>query len=267
MATKAPQPIIRLLSADLDGTLLGRHGSTLRFREKWEEIERAKRPWLVYNSGRPVADVLTLVAQGVLAAPDAIIGGVGTELHVPKDPAATSNFRARFGAHWDLAEVERVVSRRAGIVRQPPEFLHPFKSSWLWREAPPGLIQELRDELAATGIKASLIYSGGHFLDVLPAESDKGQSLAWLCQQLGLDLAYVAVAGDTANDSAMFRLPGVSRILVRNALPELRDACRDLPHFDATRPMADGVIEGLRHFGVFTPVRRGRVLGLARNPA
>src|SRR5687768_15180608 len=48
----------------------------------------------------------------------------------------------------------------------------------------------------------------------------------------------------------MFLLPGVRGIVVENAHPELIEAVVQVPTFNATRIMADGVLEGLEHFGL-----------------
>src|SRR4029077_12047168 len=47
-----------------------------------------------------------------------------------------------------------------------------------------------------------------------------------------------------------FLLPGVQGIVVENAQPELIEAVVKVPTFNATRVIADGVLEGLEHFGV-----------------
>ena len=60
----------------------------------------------------------------------------------------------------------------------------------------------------------------------------------------------VLVAGDTANDSAMFLLEGVSGIVVENALPELLAVIGSNRTYVARQAMADGVLEGLSHFGI-----------------
>ena len=58
------------------------------------------------------------------------------------------------------------------------------------------------------------------------------------------------VAGDTDNDASMFRLPGVRGIIVENALPELYEATVEAPTYSSRQILADGVLDGLRHYGV-----------------
>jgi len=78
----------------------------------------------------------------------------------------------------------------------------------------------------------------------------------WLCQRLHISATQVLVAGDTANDASMFLLPGVHGIIVENALPELYVEVDRLRIYLAQAAMADGVIEGLRHFGVIREPER-----------
>jgi sucrose-6F-phosphate phosphohydrolase len=241
---------IRLFSSDLDGTLLGNPESAQRFMRAWSALPRETRPVLVFNSGRSVADTRLLVKTRRLPEPDYIIGGVGTELFSFADSREVPEFNAQFGDGWDLAVVEQIMSATPGVERQPPEFLHPYKSSWYLHRADRATIDALRARLAAAGLKVSVVYSSLRDLDVLPSHANKGNALAWLCRQLGLSLEAVLVAGDTANDSAMFLLPGVRGIVVENAQPELFEAVVKLPVFVSRSVMADGVLEGLKHFGV-----------------
>ncbi len=62
-------PTIRLFSSDLDGTLLGNPESARRFKTAWDLLPRRDRPLLVYNTGRLVEDVRSLVDRGELPAP------------------------------------------------------------------------------------------------------------------------------------------------------------------------------------------------------
>lgn len=244
------KPTIRLFSSDLDGTLLGNPESALRFKQVWEELKPPARPLLVYNSGRSVKDTRGLVTSRRLPEPDYIIGGVGTELHDFTAGRDEPEFNAQFGEGWDLAKVEAIMRDTPGVQAQPPEFLHPYKSSWYLQRADREQIEELRRRFAKAGLDVLVIYSSLRDLDVLPSRANKGNALGWLCRKLGIPLENVLVAGDTANDSAMFLLPGVHGIVVENAQPELFEAVVKLPTFVTRKVMADGVLEGLKHFGV-----------------
>jgi sucrose-6F-phosphate phosphohydrolase len=240
---------VRLFATDLDGTLVGDAMALARFSAAWEALPAQRRPLLVYNTGRRIADTRSLVATGLLPEPDFIIGGVGTELHDSLYDHG-EEFHARFRDGWDLARVEQIVGATPGVGRQPAEFSHAFKSSWKWSRARREQVENLKRQLGAAGLRTTVVYSCLHFLDVLPACADKGKALIWLCQRLHVPLNEVLVAGDSANDSSMFLLPEVRSIAVANALPELYADLGPRSVFTAQGALADGVIEGLAHFGV-----------------
>jgi len=247
------RPAIRLFSTDLDGTLLGNPESAYRFKHTWESLPRG-RPMLVFNSGRTVKDTRALIGARKLPDPDLIIGGVGTELYDYQQRRELADFGAQFGEGWDLAKVEEIVGSMPGIERQLPEFLHPYKSSWYWHRVDREKILSLQKKLEEAGLQAAVVYSSLRDLDVLPRRATKGNALIWLCERLQVPLEEVLVAGDTGNDSSMFLVPGVRGIVVENAQPELFEAVVKLPVFVTNQIMADGVLEGLKHFGVIPEV-------------
>jgi len=253
MSPSSPAPI-RLFSTDLDGTLLGNPESTQRFKQVWESIPVDHRPLLVYNSGRTIADVLALISTRRLPAADYLIGGVGTELHNCRENRKETEFHHQFGEGWDLGAVETIMNAMPGIERQPPEFLHPYKSSWYLHRADREKIDELRHRFKEAGLEVNVVYSSLRDLDILPSRANKGNALAWLCSRLEIPFEQALVAGDTANDSAMFLLPGIKGIVVENAQPDLFEAVVKLPVFVSSKVMADGVLEGLKHFGVIPEV-------------
>jgi len=241
---------IQLFCADLDGTLLGNPEATRRFKDTWEALPKKQRPLLVYNSGRFVQNIIDLLATQSLPWPDYIIGGVGTQIYDGRQKRPLNEYNKLFRHGWDLKKVEAILSSFPGVTHQPPQFLHPYKSSWYLHQATPETIEQLKKLLADAGLEVNVIYSSMRDLDVMPQKTNKGYALQWLCEKINVPLASVLVAGDTGNDSSMFLLPGVRGIVVENAQPELFEAVVKLPTFSASQVMADGVIEGMKYFGV-----------------
>jgi sucrose-6-phosphatase len=243
---------IRLFSTDLDGTILGNPEATGRFKAAWEAVPAVRRPLLAYNSGRLVNDMQRLIGTGVLPQPDFYIGGVGTQIFGVQEGLELPDFAALLRDGWDRAKVETVVASFPGTRRQPDEFQHEFKSSWFLERAGLSQLDDLQRSLTVAGLNVSMVYSSHRDLDILPRRATKGGALRWLCERLGVPLAQTLVAGDTGNDSSMFRLPGVRGIIVDNADPELFEATVDIPIYTARAVLADGVLDGLRHFGVIS---------------
>ncbi|MFT2212827.1 HAD-IIB family hydrolase [Rhizobium giardinii] len=243
---------VRLLCSDIDGTLAGDQAAEVRFCEAWQDLPQEDRPLLVVNSGRLIEDQRAFVATTALPPPDVYIGGVGTMLHNERNPSHAKLYTRSIGAGFDRTLIAAALADLADVVVQPDAYQHAHKSSWYLRDADTAMLASIEERLAAAGIPARLVYSSNRDLDILPAGVDKGAALTWLCRQLGLSHDDVVVAGDTNNDRSMFDLPGVRGIVVGNALPELQEIAAERPDiYRANGLMADGVVEGLRHWGVF----------------
>ncbi|MCC5023855.1 MAG: HAD-IIB family hydrolase [Candidatus Synoicihabitans palmerolidicus] len=247
-STKSP---IRLFSTDLDGTLLGNPESTQRFIASWNTQTEGERPLLVFNSGRLVDDMQQLVAHGELPEPDWYIGGVGTQIFDNREKKILVAWDQELNRDWDRDRVHALINAEPDTSIQPVHYQTPHKSSWFIRDATPNRLTEIKSLVTAAGVKASMVYSSARDLDLLPAAATKGGALLWLCQRLDIQPSDAIVAGDTGNDSTMFQVPGVKAIAVQNAHPELLEATIGHPQlFHARQIMADGVVEGLCHFGV-----------------
>lgn len=250
----AKRPTIRLFSTDLDGTLLGNPEATARFSATWEALPEERRPLLVYNSGRLVDEVNKVVGEQDLPDPDYIIGGVGTEIVDNRRKSVLSDYQNQQFEHWSIHDIEHYMASVPGAVRQPERFQTAYKSSWYLHGAERKQIKRIDRDLAEQGLQVSVVYSSSRDLDIIPKRASKGQALRWLLKHLNLRASSAVVSGDSANDASMYTLRGINGILVENAQPELVESCVKQGAFHARGFMADGIIEGLQHFGVLRDV-------------
>lgn len=239
-----------MLCSDLDGTLLGNPIACSRFKKAWGFLRPSRRPVLVYSSGRLVDDLARFIADGTLPSADYYIGGVGTQIFDARRGRLLDEFSAHLAGDWDRSRVMQVVDAFPGTRRQPEEFQHFFKCSWFLDSASDQTINDLEDRLSVEHLRVKVVYSSSRDLDVLPCRATKGGALLWLTVKLGIPMETVLVAGDTGNDVSMFQQPGVNGIVVENAQPELIRATAHLGVFRSKYAFADGVVDGLCHYGV-----------------
>ena len=213
----------------------------------------ADRPLLRYTTGRLLNDTVEVIASTDLPEPDFAICGVGTIIYDVK--AATSDAQGVLGRAWRRAgtssTIERIVQATTDARRQPPQFQHRYKSSWYLEAA------EDADDRAARG--PAQCRGGDRQCRVLQRTAtstccrkmaNKGNALRWLierardkCRRGGRRRRHRQRCGDVPGprcprDHRGERPAGVVR------------AHRVRPTYQAQEHFADGVLEGLQHFGV-----------------
>jgi sucrose phosphatase-like protein len=244
-----------LLISDVDNTLLG-DDEALERLAAWI-APRRRRLALVYTSGRFCASQRESILSGGLPEPDALIGGVGTEIREWLSWRPDDAWAARLALGWDARRVREILDDATGLELQPEEFLSPWKVSYFWRDARTEDIQRLRLRLRAGGVDARLVYSSNRDLDVLPPAAGKGPAAAHVARAWGFPPQRVVVCGDSGNDAAMFDGP-FRGIVVANAHEELK-ALRNERTYHSPHAYAAGVLDGLRYW-----TRRMNEEGVAR---
>ncbi len=241
---------IRLVSFDIDNTLIDFHTYKSNFRNAWQS-HPPKAVVLVYNTGRLIDDVLNLIAQGVLPEPHYIISGVGTHIYNYQDHCVVKEFNDVLDDGWDLVKAEKIVQGiNHPISEQPSRFQHAYKRSYFFHGATPELIAQIEEDFKTAKMHVNVVYSGDKFLDILPQFANKGNALQWLLGTLHIDTHQVLVAGDSGNDAAMFDLKDIKGIVVSNAHEELYQYTKYKKVYHTEQEKSDGVIEGLIYYGV-----------------
>jgi len=235
------------LASDLDGTLLGDETGEARLKAFVEQYASSLR--LAYVTGRDQHSVLELIETGCLPRPDYICSEVGTELLDLNDPENLlgQKYAAQVGPDWNLDAIY-ALGEGTGVWRQDfPEGQPRFQAGFFWDGDP----ETLEAFYARLGKNESyqIFASYGEYIDVLPAPLGKGSAVRFLQKELGVEISRVVVAGDAGNDRQMFET-GFQGIVPVNALDELKIAASQPWHYHSPFPAAQGVLDGLRHFGL-----------------
>lgn len=233
-----------LLVSDVDGTLLGDDAALARFAV-WRSVQDDKLK-LVYNSGRFFESVIESIMFSALPWPDAIIGGVGTNIRFCETRESLNDWPVCTPTNWNVDVIRTAVNVHKELELQPEEFQSPYKVSFYGHDLSPALIDLIDRHLKSLGYLVHLVYSSQRDLDVLPAGTSKGAAAARLAKHWGYAPHEVIVAGDSGNDLALFE-QGFLGVTVGNAHDELRRL--RLPNvYHATKLFADGVLEGLSYW-------------------
>ena len=245
--------LYKLISTDLDGTIIDEKSDSNHFISTWNANLSNHLPLLCYNTGRMLEDTLILIEEINLPKPDYIISGVGTHIYDYNKNRSIKEFTEIDDEGWDINKIEQTISQLGfEILKQPEHFQDEYKSSWIFTDADQDQIGLIYHKLYEDGCDIHLEYSHSKFLDILPNWANKGSALKWLLNHLGLTPEEVIVIGDSGNDNSMFLIKGINGIIVSNAQPELYYSTKHITTYQSETSSADGVVEGLIHFGIFS---------------
>jgi hydroxymethylpyrimidine pyrophosphatase-like HAD family hydrolase len=244
------QNIPFLLAADIDGTLLGDEAGEASLKKLVESSPQ--QVILALITGRSLATIEPLIREGRLPQPDYICGDVGTELFDCHDPLNLLGLRyaEQTTGSWDLETIYDL-GLGEGVTKQDfPDGQPRFQAGFYW-DGRPQTLYAFRQRLADLP-ECFILPSYNYYIDVLPVTMGKGQAVLFLQWALGLDQQHVVVAGDTGNDVPMFET-GLQGVVPSNALDELRRVAIQPWHYQSPLPAAQGVLDGLYHFGLIHP--------------
>ncbi len=243
-----------LLATDLDGTFLG--GDLKDRTNLYQLIASHPDIDLVFVTGRGLESVLPLLSDPMIPAPRYIICDVGCTV---VDGTNLQPLHPLQGDIDNLWPGEHVVEEALQHIKDIQRQDVPQERRCSYFCAADAVTAEIHDIVEE--LDCDLLYSAGHYLDVLPRGINKGRTLTALITYLGVDPARVLVAGDTLNDLSMYEqaFNGVCVGESEDALIEATQGRSRVYHAEA--PGCGGILEAISYFsylgraGIDTEIR------------
>lgn len=231
-----------MLATDLDGTLVGdKEGlhSLLRYYED-SHYDVA----LVYITGRHLVSALSLIRAEGLPMPDVLISDVGTVIYTTEWLVEDKEWTKKMQMDWQPELVVELGSSIPALTMQP---LPDNRRISFTIQSDEAVVSLLEKALIEDNVSHKLIFSSNRDVDILPANSGKGQALAYVMDKYACPDVNVLVAGDSGNDVEMLSL-GHPSVIVGNAQAELASMEPHPRLYRATKDCAGGIQEAWIHF-------------------
>jgi Cof subfamily protein (haloacid dehalogenase superfamily) len=266
----SPKPDIRLLLADVDGTLVTHdHVLTEAAKVAVADLGKAGIAFAI-TSGRPPRGMSMLIEPLAITQPIAgFNGGVFVhpdlsviETHLLDPAAAKKALDLILGQGldaWVYTETEWLirdpnaahVAREAGTVQFDARVVPAFTDEHLAHAVKIVGISDDLDKVAACetaaqqalGDTASAARSQPYYLDVTNPQANKGGVVTTLSKMLGIPPAQIATIGDMPNDVLMFKKSGIS-IAMGNASDQVKAQATGVTDSNE----ADGFAKAVRRF-------------------
>jgi len=191
----------------------------------------------------------TLAKLPVALEVDGIIGAMGAEVRCNGELDAPWSTRS---GDWDRAVVDAGLGGAMGCRPHDEQLQTRYKASYA---VPSAEQDQALEKLEATGLPTMMVRSGTDDFDVMPPNAGQGEATLYVAERLGVAPEGLIVVGGSGNDVAMFRI-AAKGIVKGNARDELRERVdRDRVYF-ASAHAADGLLEGLEHYGALNQLSR-----------
>ena len=212
-----------LIISDFDGTLVeGSDSEGLDEFSKWIDDHKDKVVFGV-ATGRNREVTQQAFADYNLPDPDVLICSAGSEIYYTDKMIPDNGFESHIDYQWKREELQQALSRFDGISLQEPEAQWRFKLSYYVNKNFTGDgMANLYKYLDDKKLRAKILLTENHFLDVLPFRASKGSAVRYLAYKWKQPLDYFITAGNSGNDRDM--LKGKTKgIVVANYSPELEE--------------------------------------------
>ena len=238
----------RMLICDIDNTLTGDRKALARLMRML--LDSSDKVGFGVASGRSLDLTLEALAKWGIAMPNALITGVGTEIHYGPNLVRDWGYSTHLNYRWKPDGIHETLDQLPGLKLQPPDGQGVHKISYFIDPETAPTRAEIVRLLRRAGLSVSVIYSHGAFLDILPSRASKGQAIRRLASRWEIPLERIMVAGDSGNDEEML-VGEMQGVVVGNYSPELKKLRKRPKIYFAQGRYANGVIEAVEKFRWF----------------
>jgi len=226
-----------------------------------ESLKDAGKILVVHNTGRPYpwachGEQIERYLKPIIADPNYLISHAGTviwdsELKNPSE--VWRNTILEICPPDAVQDLIRTLDRE-GYKFDPETFGNEFKVCIKTSpEEHPAAVASIKALITEKYPFFDVAYWNNTSVDITPRGINKSTALDFLRAQEGLVHLPVITGGDSMNDAPLLTNPSYLKILVGNALPELKAMTSNLPNIfqaQASHKAAAGVLAGLIHYGV-----------------
>ena len=233
--------------SDLDGTLVeGNDTEGLKEFTQWI-IENKGKVVFGIASGRNKYITEQAFSKYTLPKPDVLICSAGSEIYYTEKFIPDKGWERHIDYQWKRSELQRALTDFPGIRLQEPDAQWRFKLSYYvddhFNEDD---LADLYKFLDDRKLRAKVLFTENHFLDLLPFRASKGSAVKYLSYKWKIPLDRFITAGNSGNDEDMLR-GKTNAIVVSNYSPELEELRKNKLIYFTKHPLAKGVLEGIQH--------------------
>ncbi len=242
-----------LLATDLDNTLVGDDEALEILNLKLTHHRQKYGSKIVYVTERMLPVCRQLARVKNLLTPDALIVALGTEIYFsPEDTTPNPQWSKILTQNWDRDRIFAITEKYSELQLQPRSEQNSWKISYYLAEwEAEKILPRLKADFRDAGWEVNLVYLAGQDLEILPKNGDKGLAVRFLQEQWQIPPELTVTCGDGLQDINLFN--GAEKaIIVGNAQLKLRQwyqKNRNDSLYLATGFCAEGILEGLEHFG------------------
>lgn len=240
------------LVVNIDGTLIGDGPVTSKLIDTISNSN--SRLGLVIASGRsPVSIERKLSGTGLLKCADVVIASCGTEIFYGKDRFRDSHWEKQFPENWGARELQSRLENVNWLTRREDDEQRPFRLSYRMAEGLDVATAKafVEQQLGHLWRHSTVIVSRSNLVDIVPRGAGKLPAIEFICNRFGVSKSRIITAGCSNRDRAMLNVLYRS-VVVGNYRHELSSLVRRLSplRFVSESNGIEGVLDGLRHFGV-----------------